>query len=64
MLALIQGEPLPAGVVRTIHFGCTLAQPEAVHAVRQRLRTAGAREVEWEDPKATWVSRLKTRTVT
>ncbi len=49
MLALIQGEAVPASFVRSIHFGCALSQPEAVHEVRQRLRNAGVREIEWED---------------
>jgi len=49
MLALIEGDPLPNDVVGRVHFGCALASPGAARALRERLRDAGVREVEWED---------------
>jgi catechol 2,3-dioxygenase-like lactoylglutathione lyase family enzyme len=49
MLALIQGEPKSRDVAEAVHFGCTLEQPQEVHRLRERLRGAGAPEVEWED---------------
>jgi catechol 2,3-dioxygenase-like lactoylglutathione lyase family enzyme len=49
MLALIRGEPLPPAVADAVHFGCALAGPEEARQERERLRSAGAREVEWED---------------
>jgi catechol 2,3-dioxygenase-like lactoylglutathione lyase family enzyme len=49
MLALIKGEPLPSGLASAVHFGCTLSTPDAARRERERLRSAGARELEWED---------------
>ena len=49
MLALIQGDPLPTDCADRVHFGCALATPDAARAVRERLRGAGVREIEWED---------------
>ena len=49
MLGLIRGEPLPGAVAGTVHFGCRLPSREEARAVRERLREAGVREVEWED---------------
>jgi len=49
MLALIDGEPLPVQHADTVHFGCTLEQPEEARRVRDRLREAGVPEIEWED---------------
>jgi catechol 2,3-dioxygenase-like lactoylglutathione lyase family enzyme len=51
MLALIKDDPLPADVVDRIHFGCDLADPAAVAALRARLSAAGVPEVEFvEEP--------------
>lgn len=52
MLALIEGEPLPSEQRDTVHFGCTLAEPALARETRERLRAAGARELEWEDTAA------------
>lgn len=49
MLALIRGEPLPTGLSGAVHFGCPLPRRERALEVRERLRQAGVREVEWED---------------
>jgi catechol 2,3-dioxygenase-like lactoylglutathione lyase family enzyme len=49
MLALIEGEPLPAEHADTVHFGCPLATRDEARAVRERLRRAGVTEIEWED---------------
>ena len=47
LLALFTGEPpeLP----RTNHFGFRLETTEAVHAARERFRSAGVSEAEWQD---------------
>jgi catechol 2,3-dioxygenase-like lactoylglutathione lyase family enzyme len=47
--ALLEGEPPPPDVIGRIHFGCDLPDPDAVRAVRQRLRGEGVDEVEWWD---------------
>ena len=52
MLALIQGDPLPAGIADRVHFGCALESPDAARAMRARLRVAGVHEIEWEDAEA------------
>jgi hypothetical protein len=49
MLALIRGEPLPGSVTDSVHFGCALSSPDSARAERERLRSVGARELEWED---------------
>lgn len=49
VFALLDGEPPPAELLDRIHFGCALPDPEAVHAVRERLARQGVREVEWCD---------------
>ena len=47
MFALIEGDPPPPEYIDRVHFGCALPDPEAVHAVRERMRQAGVPEVEW-----------------
>jgi catechol 2,3-dioxygenase-like lactoylglutathione lyase family enzyme len=49
MLALIRGEPVPADVVGRVHLGCALPDPDAARRLRERLRAAGVRELEWEE---------------
>ena len=49
MVALIQGDPLPADVAGRVHFGSAVAGPERAREMRERLRAAGVREIEWED---------------
>ena len=46
MLALIQGEPLPADAAATVHFGCALLSRDDALEVRERLRRAGVTEVD------------------
>ena len=47
LLALWEGTP-PAELPRTNHFGFQLDSAEEVRAARERLRTAGVPETEWE----------------
>jgi catechol 2,3-dioxygenase-like lactoylglutathione lyase family enzyme len=49
MLALIQGDPPSPDAAGSVHFGCVLPDPELARQMRNRLREAGVREVEWED---------------
>lgn len=49
MLALIDGEPIPAVATGAVHFGCRIATRDEARAVRDRLRRAGVPEIEWED---------------
>jgi catechol 2,3-dioxygenase-like lactoylglutathione lyase family enzyme len=49
MIALIRGEPLPTDVVGRVHFGSAVLGPEHARDVREQLRVAGVRELEWED---------------
>jgi catechol 2,3-dioxygenase-like lactoylglutathione lyase family enzyme len=49
MFALIQGDPLPAGVAGTVHFGCALPSRDDARSLRDRLRREGVTELEWED---------------
>jgi catechol 2,3-dioxygenase-like lactoylglutathione lyase family enzyme len=49
MFALLHGEPPPAEVIGRIHFGGALPDPQAVHALRERLRAEGVEEVEWAE---------------
>ena len=46
-LALLRGDPLPAGVIGRVHIGCELASADDVRAARARL--ADERELEWWD---------------
>lgn len=49
MLALIEGEPIPADHAGAVHFGCRIATRDEARAVRDRLQRAGVPEIEWED---------------
>jgi catechol 2,3-dioxygenase len=49
MVALIRGDGSPIVPGDAVHFGCILAGPEPARQMRERVRSAGAREVEWED---------------
>src|SRR5215471_3510359 len=56
MLALIEGDPLPADVIDRVHFGCDLPDADAVHQLRARLQAADIPEVEFvEEPGYTSV---------
>ncbi|MBA2514650.1 MAG: VOC family protein [Solirubrobacterales bacterium] len=48
LLALSAGKP-GSEVPRTNHFGFQLSVGEEVRAARERFRTAGVRETEWQD---------------
>jgi catechol 2,3-dioxygenase-like lactoylglutathione lyase family enzyme len=48
LLALSAGAP-PAELPRTNHFGFQLATGDDVRAARERFRTAGVPETEWQD---------------
>jgi catechol 2,3-dioxygenase-like lactoylglutathione lyase family enzyme len=48
-LALSHGKPVAAELPRTNHFGFRLADDDAVRAARERFRTAGVEETEWQD---------------
>jgi catechol 2,3-dioxygenase-like lactoylglutathione lyase family enzyme len=48
LLALSTGAP-PDGLPRTNHFGFQLAGGEEVRAARERFRTAGVEETEWQE---------------
>jgi catechol 2,3-dioxygenase-like lactoylglutathione lyase family enzyme len=48
-LALSDAEPVPVGLPRTNHFGFRLADGAAVRAARERFRSAGVAELEWQD---------------
>jgi catechol 2,3-dioxygenase-like lactoylglutathione lyase family enzyme len=48
LLALWTGAP-PHDLPRTNHFGFRLATPDDVLAARERFRTAGVEELEWQD---------------
>lgn len=48
LVALSEGL-VPDGLPRTNHFGFQLEDPDAVRRARERLRTAGAMETEWQD---------------
>jgi catechol 2,3-dioxygenase-like lactoylglutathione lyase family enzyme len=52
VLALSSGEP-PTGLPRTNHFGFQLADPDDVRAARERFRSAGVAETEWQDDGGT-----------
>jgi catechol 2,3-dioxygenase-like lactoylglutathione lyase family enzyme len=47
VLALVTGEPPDLPSVN--HFGFRLADGDAVRAARERFRTAGLEETEWQD---------------
>ena len=47
VLALVSGEPPDVPSVN--HFGFQLADGDAVRAARERFRTAGLEETEWQD---------------
>jgi ribosomal protein S18 acetylase RimI-like enzyme/predicted enzyme related to lactoylglutathione lyase len=49
LLALSEGEPAAAGLPHTNHFGFQLAHGDEVRAARERFRTAGVSETEWQD---------------
>ena len=48
LLALWEGEP-PRDLPPSNHFGFQLPGGEEVRAARERLRTAGVTETEWQD---------------
>jgi catechol 2,3-dioxygenase-like lactoylglutathione lyase family enzyme len=48
VLALAVGD-VPRGLPDTNHFGFQLADGDAVLAARERFRTAGVEETEWQD---------------
>jgi catechol 2,3-dioxygenase-like lactoylglutathione lyase family enzyme len=48
LLALSEG-PVPAGLPCTNHFGFQLEHPDQVREARERLRSAGVPETEWQD---------------
>jgi len=48
LIALSEG-PVPDGLPRTNHFGFQLEDADEVRSARERLRTAGVRETEWQD---------------
>ena len=47
LLALDQGDP-PAELGK-VHFGFQASGADEVHAARERLRSAGVEEAEWQD---------------
>lgn len=47
LLALSEGTP-PPELPRTNHFGCQLESTAEVHAARERFRSAGVTETEWQ----------------
>lgn len=49
MLALIRGEPLSGEKAAAVHFGCSLPDGAAARDFRERLRSRGVPELEWED---------------
>jgi catechol 2,3-dioxygenase-like lactoylglutathione lyase family enzyme len=49
LLALSVAEPVPAALPRTNHFGFQVETGDEVRAARERLRTAGVPETEWQD---------------
>ena len=49
MFALIQGNPPAAGAAGAVHFGCALPSRDDARDLRERLRGAGVKELEWED---------------
>ena len=49
LLALSEGAPAAAGLPRTNHFGFQLASGDDVRAARERFRSAGIEETEWQD---------------
>lgn len=48
LLALSEGL-VPDGLPRTNHFGFQREDPEEIRAARERLRSAGVTETEWQD---------------
>jgi catechol 2,3-dioxygenase-like lactoylglutathione lyase family enzyme len=48
VLALSEGTP-PAGLPPTNHFGFQLPSMDEVHEARERFRSAGVVETEWQD---------------
>ena len=49
MVALIQGEPLPAGVADRVHFGAKLADPQRARELAKVIRNARYEEIDGED---------------
>jgi catechol 2,3-dioxygenase-like lactoylglutathione lyase family enzyme len=49
LLALWEGEPAAAALPRSNHFGFRLPHAEDVVAARERFRTAGVPETEWQE---------------
>jgi catechol 2,3-dioxygenase-like lactoylglutathione lyase family enzyme len=50
ILALSEG-PVPEGLPRTNHFGFRLENGDEVREARERLRSAGVAETEWQDDR-------------
>lgn len=48
LIALSEG-PVPGGLPRTNHFGFRLENADEVRSARERLRSAGVTESEWQD---------------
>ena len=48
-LALSNGPPVAPGLPHTNHFGFRLADEAAVRSARERFRSAGVTETEWQD---------------
>jgi catechol 2,3-dioxygenase-like lactoylglutathione lyase family enzyme len=48
IVALSEGR-VPTGLPRTNHFGFQLTHGDEVHSARERLRSAGVTETEWQD---------------
>jgi catechol 2,3-dioxygenase-like lactoylglutathione lyase family enzyme len=49
VLALSPGTPVADALPRTNHFGFRLGDGAAVRAARERFRSAGITEIEWQD---------------
>ena len=49
LLALSHGTPPAADLPRTNHFGFVATDADAVRAARERFRTDGVPETEWQD---------------
>jgi catechol 2,3-dioxygenase-like lactoylglutathione lyase family enzyme len=49
LLALTEGPAPAAGLPRTNHFGFQVTSGDEVRAARERLRSAGVPEAEWQD---------------
>ena len=52
MIALIEGEPLPPALADRVHVGSAVNEPRHARELREQLRAAGVRELEWEDSES------------